>query len=146
VPQPAEMYQPIRNALPIFVRRAEEKAVDQYVFEDHPSRGQRHGARTTYHKAFGRLRERLGIGERLEGQRQASKDLRSHRRRHASKCRDALNAGATGFTMYTLADNLGVWSQPLMGHPYRVIRRMRYGPGSAWERHDDKRLCSASSV
>ena len=32
---------------------------------------------------------------------------------------------------------LDVWSRPLMGHPYRVIRRMRYGPSSAWERHDD---------
>ena len=32
---------------------------------------------------------------------------------------------------------LGVWSRPLMGHPYRVIRRMRCGPSSAWERHDD---------
>ena len=32
---------------------------------------------------------------------------------------------------------LDVWSWPLMGHPYRVIRRMRYGPGSARERHDD---------
>jgi len=58
-------------------------------------------------KAFGRLRQRLGIGERLEGQRQASKDLHSLRRWHASNCRDALNGGAMGFTMYTLADNLG---------------------------------------
>ena len=33
---------------------------------------------------------------------------------------------------------LGVWSRPLMEHPYRVIRRMRYGPSSAWERHDDR--------
>jgi hypothetical protein len=32
---------------------------------------------------------------------------------------------------------LDVWSRVLMGHPYRVIRRMRYGPGSTWERHDD---------
>jgi Arabinose-binding domain of AraC transcription regulator, N-term len=33
---------------------------------------------------------------------------------------------------------LGVWSQLLMAHPYRVIRRMRYGPSSTWERHDDR--------
>jgi hypothetical protein len=33
---------------------------------------------------------------------------------------------------------LPVWSRPLMGHPYRVIRRMRYGPSSSWERHDDR--------
>jgi transposase len=32
---------------------------------------------------------------------------------------------------------LGVWSRHLLEHPYRVIRRMRYGPGSTWERHDD---------
>ena len=25
-----------------------------------------------------------------------------------------------------------------MGHPYPVIRRVRYGAGSAWERHDDR--------
>jgi hypothetical protein len=54
-----------------------------------------------------RLRTRLGIGERVEGQRQASKDLHSLRRWQASKCRDALNNGAHGFTVYTLADNLG---------------------------------------
>ena len=24
-----------------------------------------------------------------------------------------------------------------MGHPYRTIRRMRYGPDSSWKRHDD---------
>ena len=33
---------------------------------------------------------------------------------------------------------LGVWSQLLMEHPYRVIRRMRYGPSSTWKRHDDR--------
>ena len=33
---------------------------------------------------------------------------------------------------------LTVWSQPLMGHPYRVIRRMRYGPDTTWERHNDR--------
>ena len=36
------------------------------------------------------------------------------------------------------SERLNVWSWPLMGHPYRVIRRMRYGPSSAWERHDDR--------
>jgi nucleotidyltransferase/DNA polymerase involved in DNA repair len=33
---------------------------------------------------------------------------------------------------------VGVWSRHLLGHSYRVIRRMRYGPGSSWERHDDR--------
>jgi hypothetical protein len=49
----------------------------------------------------------LGIGERAEGQRQSSKDLHSLRRWHIAKCRDALNAGSQGFTMYTVADNVG---------------------------------------
>jgi hypothetical protein len=31
-----------------------------------------------------------------------------------------------------------VSSQTLMGHSYRVIRRMRYGTGSSWERHNDR--------
>jgi hypothetical protein len=49
----------------------------------------------------------LGIGERAEGPRQASKDLHSLRRWHIAKCRDSQNAGATGLTMYTVADNVG---------------------------------------
>jgi integrase len=95
------------DALPIFLRRAKGKDASQYVFEELPTPpdGWERGSAIT--KAFGRLRTRLGIGERMEGQRQASKDLHSLRRWHASKCRDALNAGAQGFTMYTLADNLG---------------------------------------
>src|ERR1700722_5756502 len=32
---------------------------------------------------------------------------------------------------------LGVSSRPLMGHSYRVIRRMRYGTDSTRERHND---------
>ena len=95
------------DALPIFLRRSQGKDASQFVFEElaTPPDGWERGSAIT--KAFGRLRARLGIGERLEGQRQASKDLHSLRRWHASKCRDALNAGAQGFTMYTVADNLG---------------------------------------
>jgi transposase len=33
---------------------------------------------------------------------------------------------------------LVVSSQTLMAHSYRVIRRMRYGPGSSWERRPDR--------
>jgi hypothetical protein len=36
-----------------------------------------------------------------------------------------------------LMASLVVWSQPLMEHSCRAIRRMRYGPGSTRERHDD---------
>ena len=31
-----------------------------------------------------------------------------------------------------------VWSRALMEHSYRGVRRMRYGPDSSWERHDDR--------
>jgi hypothetical protein len=31
-----------------------------------------------------------------------------------------------------------VWSRRLLVHSYRVIRRMRYGPGSTCGRHDDR--------
>jgi glutathione S-transferase len=34
--------------------------------------------------------------------------------------------------------SLNVSSRALMGHPCRVIRRMRYGTGSSRERHDDR--------
>jgi integrase len=97
------------QALPIIRRRSEGKDAGDYLFHELPTppEGSAMERGQAITKAFGRLRERLGIGERLEGQRQASKDLHSLRRWHASKCRDALNAGAQGFTMYTVADNLG---------------------------------------
>jgi acetylornithine deacetylase/succinyl-diaminopimelate desuccinylase-like protein len=44
---------------------------------------------------------------------------------------------ARGVTL-PLAGGLDVKSQALMEHPCRVIRRMRYGPGCSWERHDDR--------
>jgi hypothetical protein len=37
-----------------------------------------------------------------------------------------------------VAAGLGVSSQTLMGHSYRVIRRMRYGTDSTRERHNDR--------
>ena len=98
-----------KDALPIFLRRVDGKSADQFVFEELPTppEGSAMERGQAITKAFGRLRTRLGIGERAEGQRQASKDLHSLRRWHISKARDALNAGATGFTMYTVADNVG---------------------------------------
>jgi integrase len=98
-----------KEALPIILRRADGKSADQFVFEELPTppEGSAMERGQAITKAFGRLRQRLGIGERAEGQRQASKDLHSLRRWHISKARDALNAGATGFTMYTVADNVG---------------------------------------
>jgi integrase len=98
-----------KEALPIILRRVGDKAADQFVFEELPTppEGSAMERGQAITKAFGRLRTRLGIGDRAEGQRQASKDLHSLRRWHISKARDALNAGATGFSMYTVADNVG---------------------------------------
>jgi hypothetical protein len=58
-------------------------------------------------KAFGRLRKRLGIDEREPGARQANVDLHVPRRWMIAKCRDAINAGPTGWTLYTVAEIVG---------------------------------------
>ena len=58
-------------------------------------------------KAFGRLRKRLGIDEREPGARQANVDLHSLRRYAIASMRDALNAGATGYSMRTVAQLVG---------------------------------------
>jgi integrase len=97
------------TALPIILRRVEGKAKDQFIFHELPTpsadSAMERGQPIT--KAFGRLRERLGIGERGEGQRQSSKDLHSLRRWFIARARDALNHGATGFTMFTVAEVCG---------------------------------------
>ena len=98
-----------KEALPIILRRVDGKSADQFVFEELPTppEGSAMERGQAITKAFGRLRTRLGIGERAEGQRQSSKDLHSLRRWHIARCRDALNAGAQGFTRWTVADNVG---------------------------------------
>jgi hypothetical protein len=58
-------------------------------------------------KTFGRLRKRLGIDERETGARQANVDLHSLRRYAIASMRDALNAGATGYSMRTVAQIVG---------------------------------------
>ena len=97
------------QSLAIILRRAEGKSKDQFVFHELPTpstdSAMERGQPIT--KSFGRLRERLGIGERGEGQRQSSKDLHSLRRWFIARARDALNQGATGFTMFTVAEVCG---------------------------------------
>ena len=98
-----------RDALPILSDRAKGKAKDAYVFEELRTppaesameRGQ------PWTKAFGRLRLKLGIDERQPGARQSNLDLHGLRRWAISRMRDALNAGATGFTMRTVAQVVG---------------------------------------
>jgi hypothetical protein len=65
------------------------------------------GAGQRHHQGVRAAQDPTGERRARVGQQQASKDLHSLRRSHASKCRDALNSGAQGFTMYTVADNLG---------------------------------------
>jgi integrase len=97
------------GVLPIILRRANGKGEDAYLLDELPTppddsateRGQ------PITKAFGRLRQRLGIDERVEGARQANVDLHSLRRWFIAKARDAINAGAQGFTMYTVAEVVG---------------------------------------
>lgn len=58
-------------------------------------------------KAFGHYRRGLGIDERPNGKRQSNVDFHSFRRWFHAKARDALNAGAQGFTAWTLSELVG---------------------------------------
>jgi len=96
-------------ALPIIKRRAEGKGPDAYLFDQlstpREDSAVERGQPLTKH--FGRLRQKLGIDERVEGARQANVDLHSLRRWFIAKARDALNGGAQGFTMFTVAEVVG---------------------------------------
>jgi integrase len=97
------------DALPIITRRVVGKAGEAFLFDELPTpaadSAMERGQPLT--KAFGRLRHRLGIDEREDGARQANVDLHGLRRWFISKARDAVNAGAAGFTMYTVAEVVG---------------------------------------
>jgi integrase len=97
------------EVLPIILQRANGKVEDAYLLDELPTppvdSAMERGQPIT--KAFGRLRQRLGIDERVEGARQANVDLHSLRRCFIAKARDAINAGAQGFTMYTVAEVVG---------------------------------------
>ena len=97
------------DALPVILRRAEGKGTDAYLFDELPTppetSAMERGQPIT--KAFGRLRKRLGIDEREEGARQANTDLHSLRRWFIARARDGINAGAQGYTMFTVAEIVG---------------------------------------
>jgi integrase len=103
-----------RDALPILLARVKDasgraKAKDQWLFDELPTppadsameRGQ------PWTKAFGRLRLKLGITERQPGARQDNLDLHGLRRWFIARARDALNGGAQGFTLRTVAQVVG---------------------------------------
>jgi integrase len=97
------------DALSIILRRIEGKESEAFLLDElatpRADSAMERGQPLT--KAFGRLRKRLGIDEREDGARQANVDLHGLRRWFISKARDALNAGAKGFTLYTVAETVG---------------------------------------
>ncbi len=98
-----------KDALPIVLRRAKGKAPSDYLLHELPTppEGSAMERGQPLTKAFGRLRKRLGIDEREPGARQANVDLHGLRRFAIASMRDALNAGATGFSMRTVAQVVG---------------------------------------
>ena len=98
-----------KDALPIILRRSVGKAAGDYLLHELPTppegSAMEKGQKLT--KAFGRLRKRLGIDEREPGARQANVDLHSLRRFAIASMRNALNAGATGYSMRTVAQVVG---------------------------------------
>ena len=75
------------GALSIYLRRAEGKGPEDYILHELPTpredSAMERGQRLT--KEFGRVRDRLGIGEREDGARQGNCDLHGLRRRFATK-------------------------------------------------------------
>jgi integrase len=101
---------PIHPAiLPIIHRRAALAGPEGYLVGElnTPPEGSAWGRGQPITKEFGRLRKRLGIDEREAGARQANVDLHSLRRYAIASMRDALNAGATGYSMRTVAQQVG---------------------------------------
>jgi integrase len=97
------------DALPILIRRAKGKAGGDYLFHELPTppEGSAMERGQPLTKAFGRLRLKLGIDPREPGARQADVDMHSLRRFAIASMRDALNAGATGYSMRTVAQLVG---------------------------------------
>jgi integrase len=97
------------DVLPITHRRTTAAGPDGYLVGElnTPPEGSAWGRGQPITKEFGRLRKRLGIDEREPGARQANVDLHGLRRFAIASMRDALNAGATGYSMRTVAQVVG---------------------------------------
>jgi integrase len=97
------------TALPILLGRARGKKGGDYLFEDLPTprEGSAMERGQPWTKAFGRLRLKVGITERQPGARQDNLDLHGLRRWFIARARDALNGGAQGFTLRTVAQVVG---------------------------------------
>lgn len=101
---------PIHSAIAsIIERRCKGKAARDFLFHELPAEGEtvtlERSSRIV--KAFTRYRRDIGVDDRVEGARQSRVDLHSLRRWFMKSARDAIEAGAQGFTPWTVADVVG---------------------------------------
>lgn len=83
---------PIHSALaPLIAKRTHGRAADEYLIHDltEPKEGRERSMPAS--KAYGKLREKLGVGGKPDGQRQSNVDFHSWRRWFAGMARDAGN-------------------------------------------------------
>lgn len=100
---------PIHSSLRVIVaRRIKGKNPEDFLIHELPK--QHHPAipgSSPASKSFTRLRRKYGIDERPNGKHQSNVDFHSWRRWFIRKAVEALEAGATGFTAWTIADVVG---------------------------------------
>lgn len=97
-----------RDAAALVAARCAGKEPDAYVFHELPDQRNRARPRgAPVSQAFTRLLRSLNLDERIEGRRQARTDFHSFRRWFTRKAVSALEAGAKGFTAWTIADVVG---------------------------------------
>jgi len=100
---------PIHSKLrSIVARRTKGKSPTDFLIHELPK--QQHAAISRSSpavKSFARLRRKLGIDERPNGKHQSNVDFHSWRRWFSRKAREALEAGAKGFTPWTIAEVMG---------------------------------------
>jgi integrase len=92
----------------IVAARCRNKAMGERLFHDLP--GEESEARSPHaamSQRFTRRRRALGVGERMPGNQQDTKDFHSFRRWFIRKAVEALQAGANGFSPWTIAEVVG---------------------------------------
>ena len=102
---------PIHSSLaPLIAKRTKGKTADDYLIHDltEPKEGRERSMPAS--KAYGKLREKLGVGGKPDGQRQSNVDFHSWRRWFAGMARDA------GNTDWTVAAFLGHDTSGLKGN------------------------------
>jgi integrase len=101
---------PIHPALrAVIAARLGGKTPAAFLFDELPSQrpGSKRERGAVIAQSFTRERRRLGIDERSDGQRQSNVDFHSWRRWFVSKAVAAIEKGAKGYTVYTIAHVVG---------------------------------------